>query len=49
MRMTMETNETDKTLEQEEIEKHLELRIPYLPKFTGYTLIIDLDETLVHY
>ncbi|CAD8084697.1 unnamed protein product [Paramecium sonneborni] len=49
LRQTIDTNETEKTLEQEEIEKHLELKIPYLPKYYGYTLVIDLDETLVHY
>ena len=45
----MDTVDTEKTFEQEEIEKHLELRIPYLPKYNGFSLVIDLDETLVHY
>ncbi|KAM3129455.1 hypothetical protein pb186bvf_018447 [Paramecium bursaria] len=49
LRQTRETIETEKTLDQEEFEKCLELKVPYLAPTQKFSLIIDLDETLVHY
>lgn len=54
----MDTEQTDKTFEEEEVERmnalestEDEVKVPYLPavKDDVFTLVLDLDETLVHY